>query len=407
MARAQWTDDFLTRQRQVGDPKGDEAIRTIFARQDIRALDGFMAQLVANDEIPSNLPTEIRAFLEATSMLPRWADVERIRAAAQLFNIYGLVSLASLVCASLPECYTMRIGVRILALTNQLGGHTNRRLHQTAAMVLAVMGRHGLEPDGSGLRQAQKVRLIHAAIRYRILSAVGADGVPASAATEVPVLIGGAVRSVNDVLAKGAFDWQIARDGWPINQEDLAFTLLTFGHVIPQAMRRFGVKLTNDEYDAFLHAWNVTGFVLGVDEALMAHTVEEAEDLFARIKKRQAGPSAAGARLTDSLLRVVEKDILRLRILRPLGPVLVRMLVGNPTAAILGLDVRHGALLSAFHRIVAGALRAVQMVTSPMAQVFQPMAPLSAKLGQRVVQHLCSATDDGKIRHVEIPPGWR
>ena len=62
MVRAQWTDDFLTRQRQVGDPKGDEAIRTIFARQDIRALDGFMAQLVANDEIPSNLPIEIRAY---------------------------------------------------------------------------------------------------------------------------------------------------------------------------------------------------------------------------------------------------------------------------------------------------------------------------------------------------------
>lgn len=407
MTRGQWTDAFLTRYRQIGDPTGDEVIRTIFARQDIRALDGFMGQLVANDAIPPNLPPEIQAFLEKTSVLPAWADVARIRAAAQLFNIYGLVSLASLVCASLPECYTMRIGVRILDLTNQLGGHTNRRLHQTAAMVLAVMGPHGLEPNGYGLRQTQKVRLIHAAIRYRILSALGAEGVPAIAAAEVPVLIDGAVRSVNDVIAKRTFDWQLARDGWPINQEDLAFTLLTFGHVIPQAMRTFGVKLTNDEYEAFLHAWNVTGYILGVDEALMAHTLDEAEDLFARIKARQAGPSAAAARLTDSLLQVVEKDILRVRILRPLGPVLVRMLVGNPTAAMLGLDVRHGALVSTFHRIVAITLRSIQMAISPLAQVFQPMAPLSAKLGKRVVDHLCSVTDDGKVRHVEIPPGWR
>jgi hypothetical protein len=407
MTRGQWTDDFLTRYRQIGDPTGDDVIRTIFARQDIRALDGFMRQLVANDAIPPNLPPEIQAFLEATSVLPPWADIARIRAAAQLFNIYGLVSLASLVCASLPECYTMRIGVRILDLTNQLGGHTNRRLHQTAAMVLAVMGPHGLEPDGYGLRQTQKVRLIHAAIRYRILSALGAEGVPAIAAAEVPVLIDGAVRSVNDVIAKRTFDWQLARDGWPINQEDLAFTLLTFGHVIPQAMRTFGVKLTNAEYEAFLHAWNVTGYILGVDEALMAHTLDEAEDLFARIKARQAGPSAAAARLTDSLLQVVEKDILRVPILRPLGPVLVRMLVGNPTAAMLGLDVRHGALVSTFHRIVAITLRSIQMAISPLAQVFQPMAPLSAKLGKRVVDHLCSVTDDGKVRQVEIPAGWR
>ena len=63
MARAQWTDDFLTHQRQIGDPKGDEVIRTIFARQDVRALDGFMAELVANDEMPPRLPPEIQAFL--------------------------------------------------------------------------------------------------------------------------------------------------------------------------------------------------------------------------------------------------------------------------------------------------------------------------------------------------------
>jgi hypothetical protein len=407
MVHSQWTDDFLTRQRQIGDPKGDEAIRTIFARQDIRALDGFMGELVANDEIPSKLPPEIDAFLDDTSALPPWTDMKRIHAAARLFNIYGLVSLASLVCASLPECYTMRIGVRILDLTNQLGAHTNRRLHQTAAMVLAVMGPHGFEPNGRGVRQTQKVRLIHAAIRYRILSVLGAEGVPAAPAAEVPELIAGAVRSVNDVIASRKFDWQIARDGWPINQEDMAFTLLTFGHVIPQAMKRFGVKLTTDDYEAFLHSWNVSGYILGLNEELMAHTYEDAEDLFARIKARQAGPSAAGARLTDGLLQVVEKDLLRLRILRPLGPVLVRMLVGDETAAMLGMDVRHTAFVRIFHRVVAGILRAAQVVLSPMAQPFQPLAPLSAKLGERVVDHLCLTTDDGKPRQVQIPAGWR
>ena len=102
-------------------------------------------------------------------------------------------------------------------------------------------------------------------------------------------MIKDAVQSVNDVIAAKGFDWQVARDGMPINQEDLAFTLLTFGHVIPQAMRALGIKLSNDEDQAFLHCWNVSGFLLGVDETLMAHTLADAEELFARIKGRQAG----------------------------------------------------------------------------------------------------------------------
>lgn len=407
MARAQWTDEYLTGQRQIADPRGDDTIRTVFERRHISELDAFMGRLVADDSIPSDLPEEIRRFLAETSALPPWASVEQMRAAGRLFNIYGGVSLASLVCASLPECYTMRTGVRILDLTSQLGAHTNRRLHQTAAMVLAVMDHHAMEPDGRGVRQTQKVRLIHAAIRYRILSALGADGVSAAAGAEIPILVEGAVRSVNDVIAHAGFDWQIARDGMPINQEDLAFTLLTFGHVIPQGMRTFGIKLSNDEYEAFLHTWNVSGFVLGVNEDLMAHTQADAEDLFARIKARQAGPSRAGARLADSLLRVVEKDLLRVPILQPLGPVLTRMLVGDTTAAMLGLDVRHPRLVVAFHRVIAACLRTLQVLFSPLSQPFQPTAPLAARFGRRVVRRLCLLTDDGKPRNVQIPAGWR
>ncbi len=140
MSSALWTDEFLTQQRQLADPLGDAAIREVFERGDIGALNDFMGHLVRDDEIPADVPEEVRTFLQQTSALPHWACVEKIRVAERLFNIYGGVCLTALVCASLPECYTMRIGVRILDLTSQLGVHTNRRLHQTAAMVLAVMG---------------------------------------------------------------------------------------------------------------------------------------------------------------------------------------------------------------------------------------------------------------------------
>jgi hypothetical protein len=402
-----WTDALLTAKRQRGDPVGDAAIRSIFDHKDVPALNAFMGQMVANDELPTDLPEEIRRFLNDTSALPTWHNLDQIRDAERLFNTYGLVSLISLICASLPECYTMRTGVRILDLTGQLGEHTNRRLHQTAVMVLAVMGRHGLQTDGRGIRQAQKVRLIHSAIRYRILGAIGAPGAPASAGADVPVLIPGSVRAVIEVIAHRQFDWVIARVGFPINQEDLAFTLLTFGFVIPRGMMTLGVDLTRDEFTSFLHAWNVVGHIMGVDDDLMAHTPEDAALLFEHIKARQAGVSPAGARLTDALLGVMERDVLRLPPIRPMAPVLLRILVGDKTAALLGLSLRHAWLMRLFHRALAGFFRQMNAITGLIWKRSKPLARLSAWLGARYVRRLLEVTYAKKGVQLEIPPGWR
>jgi hypothetical protein len=406
MGRELWTGDFLAAQRQVGDPEGDAVIREVFARNDLRILDAFMGQLVGNDTVPDGLPSEITGFLEATSALPHWADPRKLEAGAALFDIHGPAALAALVCASLPECYTMQRGVRILDLTSQLGEHTNRRLHQTAAMVLAVMRPGGFSPKGNAIRQTQKVRLIHAAIRLRILSALGAAGTSSAPGAQVPVLLEDASLSVNDVMRRHGFEWNLAADGIPINQEDLAFTLLTFGHVIPRAMRSMGVPVSEDQYEAFLHCWNVSGAILGVNEALMAHTRADAEELFARIKARQGDMSEPGKRLTDSLLTVIEQRILRLPLLRPMAPILMRMMVGDATAKMLGLDTRHARLVAAAHRGIAVGLGAVERLLQRFTHPLRPLAPVAAWLGFRVVQYLCLATDDGRPRQVAIPSHW-
>ena len=407
MPQVAWSDAFLTGIRQVGDPIGDAALHAIFERHDAAELNELMAKVVANDELPDDLPIEIRSFLAQTSALPTWAKPARIKEAQRLFNLYGLISLASLVCASLPECYTMQTGVRILDLTGQLGEHTNRRLHQTAVMVLAVMGRDGLAANGRGIRQAQKVRLIHAAIRYRILGAIGAPGVPSSVGDGIPASIPGASRSVADVVRHRQFDWQIARDGYPINQEDLAFTLLTFGYVIPRGMRSLGVRLTDDEFTSFLHAWNVIGTVMGVHEDLMAHTPEQAEELFELIKTRQAGASAAGARLTDALLKVVERDVLRFRLARPFAPILLRILVGDDTAKMLGLNTRHNWFVRLVHLTIAALLAQFDAIVGRLWRRKTLLTFLSARLGMRLVNLLVEVTYKKKGVHLEIPPGWR
>ena len=345
------------------------------------------------------MPAGLRDFLAETSDLPTWGDMDQVREAERLFTQHGLLAVLTLICASLPECYTLATRAKILALTGQLGEHTNRRLHQTALLVLAVMFPRGLSPRGTGIRQAQKVRLIHAAIRHLIINQHHRPDRPTPAA---------APRSVADVISRD-LDWDIERDGWPINQEDMAYTLLTFGYVIPRGMLTLGVPVREDQLQAFVHTWNVVGYVMGVDESLMAHTWADAELLFTRIKARQAGASAAGAQLTDALIDVLEREVLQSRLLRPLAPVLVRLLVGEATAAMLGVHARHRAAARLFQSAVVHTVSRANAIARRLAGRFPPTTWIATWGGRKLVRLLVEVTGERAPLEVpdEIRVGWR
>ena len=141
----------------------------------------------------------------------------------------------ALACASLPACYAARKGVQVLHLTARLQTDPVRRIGETAQLTLDAMAPGGLAPGGAGVRDAQKVRLMHAAVRH---------------------LVG----------TSGAWDpdW-----GVPVNQEDLAGTLMTFSIVVVDSLRKLGVSVSDEEADAYFHAWNCVGHILGLDARLL------------------------------------------------------------------------------------------------------------------------------------------
>lgn len=100
----------------------------------------------------------------------------------------------------------------------------------------------------------------------------------------------------------GAAAWDEAALGKPINQEDLAFVLLTFGYVIPRAFDTWGKALPRAEKEAFLHLWRVVGYVMGVREDLMTDNLDEATELYERILKRNAGATKEGKILMAAVM---------------------------------------------------------------------------------------------------------
>jgi hypothetical protein len=369
------TETFLKELRQAGDPLADEAVAEVYQRGERVAVNELWRHLLQNDSLPPrDTWPELVRFLKGSARLPEWMDPDKVRVGEALFMEHGLFALVALLCASLPECYVMRNGVQVLWATQRLEAHVYRRLFETAQMVVAVMSDGGLSPQGSGVIAAQKVRLMHAAIRHLILHPPEKEAAPAGHG--------------NGGRAFSHMKWDQEKLGYPINQEDMVYTLLTFSYVIPRAMLRLGVPLTEEQQDAFLHCWNVVGYVMGVREDLLPADVAEAGALFSRIQQSQAGSCQAGRDLTAALVRCIEEQLPE-GWMRRLPRMTVRHLVGKETAAILGLP-----RMSLLERVLASLLWVLERVAGRLWRWLVGRA--SRHIGEALVQWITT-----------IPRGWQ
>ncbi|HVZ42165.1 MAG TPA: carotenoid biosynthesis protein [Ramlibacter sp.] len=345
---------------RVADPVADRAVAAIVGNDSVSADNGralarladatkLMAAWTTNGSLDSWSPADadpaivaaLRTYLDEARGLPEWARTADIEGAEALFMDYGPLSCVLLFCASLPECYVLPHLAQVLHVAGQLEAHTEHRIRQTAAMVFPVMMKGGLTAgDGGGVAQVLKVRLIHATIRHLILR--GPPELAAGRIEALPQVPGG--RSLHRALL--ACGWDVRTQGLPCNQLELAYTLLTFSYVFLRGLRTLGMRLTNPQEIAYLHAWNVAGHVLGIRSDLMAHSMAEAEAMFESIQelaREEAIEPDVRPALGGALMATMEKS-LTLPVIRGLPVPLTRWLVGRATAREIGVNERVGVL---------------------------------------------------------------
>jgi len=293
---------------------------------------------------PPEVAGPIEAYLRAAAALPAWADADKIARAGNLFTDHGVMSCMLLFCASLPECYVIPDLSQALHVTGQLEQHTEYRIRATAAMIFPVMMPGGLtDAGGGGIAQILKVRLIHATIRNLILrgdpeAAAQLAARTAHAGDVQPLAALRGARTMHHALF--AHGWNVERDGLPCNQEELAYTLMTFHYVFLRGMQKLGLGLRRADEVAYLHAWNVVAHVLGVQQTLMAHTMDDAKALFMRMQARGRAQSFTPdprPELGVALMRTME-DVVPLRFAKPIPRLLTRHLCGRETARDIGID---------------------------------------------------------------------
>ncbi len=289
---------------------------------------------------------------------PGWVDEAKLRKASALWEDNSIAAIAVLYGLSLPCTYLYKNGVPALYETGKLAKHEYifQRIHETGIFVDDVMSTGGIEllddfvPDeeeillqvlreqdpqgdwapgsggamvrargavdspelaarvrdeatrrrragrylwGRGFLTARKVRFLHSSIRFMLRHP---DKMRAHARAAHPP------QTLTDRIAEALAPWDQATYGTPINQEELAFGLLSFGYLIPLGLEGMGCRIGRDRKEAFLHLWRVVGHVLGIREDLMTEDWDEATELLALVKERRFGHSAFGEHLTEALM---------------------------------------------------------------------------------------------------------
>ena len=103
-------------------------------------------------------------------------------------------------------------------------------------------------------------------------------------------------------LLQGSPRWDSGAWGTPINQLDMAGTVLLFSLVVVDGLRRFGFKFSAEEVSDVLHLWRTAGFLLGVREDLLSSTETEAREVWDLIRLTQGPPDADSAELAQALV---------------------------------------------------------------------------------------------------------
>jgi hypothetical protein len=272
------TDAILDAARRRGDPLADATVAAIYQQGDTDAVARLLAGLMRDDQQqPSNLPQPVADYLARTA-----SGAERSSASAaigeRVFAEHGPEIMMLLCCYSLPSSYAARKGVQVLHRTAYLARRPNRRLFETAQFIVDVLSPQGLSAGGRGIRTAQKVRLMHAAIRHLI-------------------------------LADAADRWPLDDFGVPINQEDLLGTLMTFTWLILDGLARLGATLTPQQQQAYLETWLVVGALMGIEPELLPRTVADAKAVTALIERRQVAASQQGAEMMAALLGMMDSNL--------------------------------------------------------------------------------------------------
>lgn len=369
-----WTDEFLDQKRLEADPLADDILRKFIEVQGIEASKQLFDKLITNIELPKEeLPDDLHEFFDATVSLPSWFSKQDMIDSNRFFIDHGPTMLVILYFKSLPILYSDVKGAGVLTSTSRLTNRDQsmavfaRRIAETGQFLLDVMANDHFTTNEEAVNTIRKVRLIHAAIRQFLTS-----------------------------------HYDIEKNGKPINQEDMALTLMTFSISMIDGLKQLSVPIDERMSQAFFERWRAIGMLLGVNPDLIPKDIEDGRLLTKRILKRVSGSSEDGKILTTALIQF-SKNSIPGKIFDVTPESLIYFFNGKELAEHLGVSKHPGCLGVGIPAVLAKAFSSIERLEDKSDRIEY----VSYKLSRKLISALVKYFDTYRQRKFSLPEEFK
>ncbi|WP_298444513.1 oxygenase MpaB family protein [Gordonia sp. (in: high G+C Gram-positive bacteria)] len=297
----------------VGDPLMDSFVDWMTA-EGSKSVRPLFEQALAHgiDSVP-DAPAPLHDLFTGLEATPDWVEPERLRIAAATMRSGGADGLYIARDVALLGGYQFAGFNQTLLRTGALEKGSNTRFAETSQWAMDVIAPGGLDKFGPGYRSTIRVRLIHSMVRRHV------EAMP---------------------------DWDDAQWGLPINQTDMAATIV--GALVAPSVGGIGLGLINraSEYQAIAHLTRYVGWLIGVRDDLLPTDFHDALRLLMHTSAALATPDETSKRLAQPMAddplqwRYPHFQELRRRIARSQHLSISAGFLGPSAMATLGLPTR-------------------------------------------------------------------
>lgn len=211
----------------------------------------------------------LREFFEYVEAVPDWVDWDQIRRAERLMSLGGRDGLYVARDMSFLGGYLASGFNKTLLRTGALEKGPAKRFAETTQWAMDVSSTGGMLPGGVGYRSTVRVRMIHSMVRRHVVA--------------MP-------------------DWRGQDWGLPINQTDMAATMV--GALIAPTVGGIGmgVLVTPREADAMAHFARYVGWVMGVQERFLPNDFRDSVRVLYHTMTAITNPDETSAQLAMPML---------------------------------------------------------------------------------------------------------
>ena len=232
----------------IGDPLADDVVAMIQRLPTGEGRRMFETAVGGGIEALDDPPDELIAFFAQVEDEPYWLDHDKLDLAARVSMRTGMVGIGlALPGLALTGGYLASKADKPLVGTGDLRRMAPRRLNETATWYIDVTSPGGLDRFAPGFTGTLRVRLMHAMVR--------------------------AAMNRRD-------DWDYANWDTPINQVQLAGTLMLFSLANLAGCQAMGLRFSDRERDAVFHLWRYVGLLMGLHPELVPTSENDTWRLF-------------------------------------------------------------------------------------------------------------------------------